>query len=533
MSDTVALTQGLPGHIGPGLVIAGKYRLEQEIGRGSMGTVYRAQHVSLGTRFAIKLISSEYSQSQDARKRFSVEAKAVAKLRSRHVVQVYDDGETPEGNPYIVLEYLDGESLEQRIEREHDVPLVDAVRIASHVGRALARAHAQGIVHRDLKPGNVFLVRTDEDEAGWLAKVLDFGIAKLDEQGGSGTTQAGTVLGTPLFMSPEQVRGASAVDHRADLYSLGMCLYHMLTGEFAFDRPNFSDVLIAICTEPLPALRVKAPWVPEAVDQWYQRACAKEPLERFQSADEMIEALAAAAGSSAASKHHSVPEGRIAPETLLGYAAPALATLEPDSKAPLIGAPASVASLSVTAVLATRDTLPAGMRVGATSPGIAPPAPGWMNPQVPIAIGVEGAAWHDSALDADPRLPTRSLKPLWIGLALGLLAVASIAATWTWLGNAPSAASSASTRAPTSPPSAQPPLTPARQPPAPAPDPTPTSAPVPAPTPMSAPTAAPPKPSSVAAERSVSSTPKTKPKVAPARQREGAGSKAPSSDLGF
>src|SRR3954471_3003413 len=295
MSETVALTQGLPSHIGPGVVIGGKYRLEAEIGRGSMGTVYRAVHVTLGQRVAIKLISAEHLQSTEARKRFAVEAKAAAKLRSRHVVQVYDDGETSEGNPYIVLEYLEGETLEQRLERDHDVPLADAVRIVAHVGRALARAHAQGIVHRDLKPANIFLVKNDDDEAGWIAKVLDFGIAKL-EQGESGTTQAGTVLGTPLFMSPEQVRGASSVDHRADLYSLGMCLFRMLTGDYAYYSPNYSDILIAICTLPLPQLREKAPWVPETVEPWFQRACAKEPLERFQSADEMTEALQAASG---------------------------------------------------------------------------------------------------------------------------------------------------------------------------------------------------------------------------------------------
>src|SRR4051812_33125682 len=296
MSETVALAQGLPSHVGPGLIIGGKYRLEEEIGRGSMGTVYRAVHVTLGQRVAIKLISGEHLQSSEARKRFSVEAKAAAKLRSRHVVQVYDDGETPEGNPYIVLEYLEGETLEQRLEREHDLPLVDAVGIVAHVSRALARAHAQGIVHRDLKPANIFLVKSEDDEVGWIAKVLDFGIAKLENQGEKGTTQAGTVLGTPLFMSPEQVRGASSVDHRADLYSLGMCLFHMLTGDYAYYSPNYSDILVAICTLPLPFLREKSPWVPVTVEQWFQRACAREPLERFQSADEMSEALQAAAG---------------------------------------------------------------------------------------------------------------------------------------------------------------------------------------------------------------------------------------------
>jgi serine/threonine-protein kinase len=326
MSGTVSL----PERIRLGLVLADKYRLEEEIGRGSMGTVYRAVHVSLGQRVAIKLISTEHSQLAEARARFSIEAKAAAKLRSRHVVQVIDDGETPEGIPYIVLEYLEGETLEQRLLREGDLALPEAIRVVTHVGRALARAHAEGIVHRDLKPANIFLVKGEEGDA-WTAKVLDFGIAKLQE-GEKGTTRAGTVLGTPLFMSPEQVRGASSVDHRADLYSLGMCLFHMLTGEYAYYSENYSETLVAICTLPLPKLREKAPWAPEAVERWFERACAKEPLERFQSADEMTEALQATGGAAPLSKHQSVPEGRIAPETLLGFAAPpALGTVPADA----------------------------------------------------------------------------------------------------------------------------------------------------------------------------------------------------------
>lgn len=425
MSETVALTQGLPSHIGPGLVIAGKYRLEQEIGRGSMGTVYQAIHVTLGQRVAIKLVSLEHLQSPEARKRFSNEAKAVAKLRSRHVVQVYDDGETPEGNPYIVLELLEGETLEQRIEREHDIPLVDAARIVSHVGRALARAHAQGIVHRDLKPANIFLVKSEDDEVGWLAKVLDFGIAKLDSHGESGTTQAGTVLGTPLFMSPEQVRGASSVDHRADLYSLGMCLYHMLTGGFAFYSANYSEILIGICTLPLPQLRARAPWVPESVEIWFQRACAKEPLERFQSADEMVEALLAAGGGTALAKHQSFPEGRIAPETLVGYAAPpALATLHRDAS------PASLAR--------TQQLTQAVSASAPTSPGFAGPSPG-EPPGAPVAISLSSS--EPRVVSGDFALPTRSPKPLLIVAGLALLAVASIALTQLML-RSPSASTS-------------------------------------------------------------------------------------------
>src|SRR6478735_924228 len=212
MNEPGAAARGLPSMIREGQVLGGKYRLEREIGRGSMGTVWSAVHLTLGQRGAIKLISAEHAQAVEARLRFGTEAKAAARLRSRYVVQVYDDGETPAGTPYIVLEYLEGETLEQRLERERDLPLNDAVRITRHVARALSRAHAAGIVHRDLKPANVFLTRSDDDDGGWLAKVLDFGIAKVAEHGiattntntttTTTTTTTGTLLGTPLFMSP-------------------------------------------------------------------------------------------------------------------------------------------------------------------------------------------------------------------------------------------------------------------------------------------------------------------------------------------
>jgi serine/threonine-protein kinase len=336
------------------------------------------------------------------RQRFSVEAKAAAKLRSRHVVQVIDDGETPEGNPYIVLELLEGETLEERVAREHDVSLADAVRVVTHVGRALARAHAQGIVHRDLKPANVFLVKSDDDEAGWVAKVLDFGIAKVAQQ--VGTTKAGTLLGTPLFMSPEQVRGASSVDHRADLYSLGMCLFHMLTGEYAYYSESYSEVLVAICTRPLPLLREKAPWLPVPMEDWFQRACAKLPIDRFQSADEMTEALqAAAGGASPLSKHKSVPEGRIAPETLVGFAAPPLVTMQVQ---------AAELGLAHTQALEPRPA------VGAAA-------------ITPVAVAVARDA---PAITGEKLPPRRSLRPWAIAAGLGLLALGSLAITLAFFG---------------------------------------------------------------------------------------------------
>ncbi len=289
--------QDLPSRLA-GTVIAGKYRIEAMIGRGGMGSVWSATHLGLGQRVAVKLIAKRYASSREARQRFDLEAKAVAQLRSRFVVQVYDNGETEDGTPYIVMELLLGESLDQRIQRQGAMQLDASLRLIGQVGRALTRAHSLGIVHRDLKPENIFLTRTEDDD-GEIAKVLDFGIAKIkspeSDAGGSGT-RTGAVLGTPLFMSPEQARGLKSVDHRTDIYSLGMVTYMMLTGQSAFSGESFGDILVAICTQPLPTIHAVARWLPVGLDAWMQRACAREAAQRYQSIDELLEGLYAAAG---------------------------------------------------------------------------------------------------------------------------------------------------------------------------------------------------------------------------------------------
>jgi serine/threonine-protein kinase len=321
MSDTVVLPQSPLLGPQPGDIIAGRYRLERELGRGAMGMVWAAMHTTLAQRVAIKLIADDKARSGEARQRFALEAKAAARLRSRHVVQVYDDGETPDGTPYIVMEYLDGQTLEERLEAGPDMGLGEAVRIATHVGRALARAHAQGVVHRDLKPANIFIAKSEDDELGWIAKVLDFGVAKVLNE--PSATRTGTIVGTPLFMSPEQIRGAAHVDHRADLYSLGMVFYNMVTRSHAFDGPSYSDVLVAICTQPLPDIRSVAPWLPPALGSWFDQACAREREARFQSADEMIEALQHAAGPHSRLTRPSVPDEVSGPSgTLVGHVPP-------------------------------------------------------------------------------------------------------------------------------------------------------------------------------------------------------------------
>jgi len=288
-----------------GVVVANRYRLDAVIGRGGMGSVWSATHLGLGHRIAIKLISREFIRSADALRRFDAEAKAAARLQSRHVVQVYDNGTLDDGTPYIAMELLSGESLQHRIEERGRIALPEAVHILGQCCKALGRAHALGIVHRDIKPDNIFLARTP-DEDGDVAKILDFGVAKVALDGNQGQTGTGMLLGTPLYMSPEQARGLKTLDTRADLYSLGLAAYTMLTGQLAINGESFGDVLLKICVEPLPRICAAAPWLPPAMEGWFQRVCAREPADRCQSAQEFVDWLRVAAGEGAAPGRPSI-----------------------------------------------------------------------------------------------------------------------------------------------------------------------------------------------------------------------------------
>jgi serine/threonine-protein kinase len=280
-------------------MVAEKYRLDALIGEGGMGSVWAATHIGLNQVVAIKFISREFVRSAEALRRFDSEAKAAAQLRSRHVVQVFDTGTLADGTPYIAMELLHGETLQARVHGGGPIPLGEAVEILSQCCKALGRAHAGGIIHRDIKPENIFLTQPTEDE-GSIVKILDFGIAKIassNEQGSQhGATRTGAVLGTPLYMSPEQARALRTLDQRTDLYSLGLVAYTMFTGNLAFSSESFGDLLFQICSAPLPSLCANAAWLPIAMEAWFQRACAREPQERFPSAQEFADALRIAAG---------------------------------------------------------------------------------------------------------------------------------------------------------------------------------------------------------------------------------------------
>lgn len=272
-----------------GLVLAGRYRLVSKLGQGGMGSVWRAEHLTLGTPVAIKLIEASIAQSEEALARFKREAQAAAELRSAHVVHIMDYG-IENGTPYIAMELLDGESLADRLSRLGRLTPLDTATILAQVARALTKAHQQSIIHRDLKPDNIFIVREGDDE---LVKVLDFGIAKkigLTSSSGGIKTHTGAMLGTPYYMSPEQAKGRAGVDHRTDIWSFGIIAYECLTGARPFDSETLASLLVAICTEPLPVPSEVAP-VPKGFDDWFAKAASRDLAVRFQSASEASQRL--------------------------------------------------------------------------------------------------------------------------------------------------------------------------------------------------------------------------------------------------
>jgi len=278
----------------PNRILAGRYRLESRMGAGGMGSIWRAEHLVLQAPVAVKLIDRDAVPDEDTVARFLREAKSAAALRSPHVVQIIDyglDGETP----FMVMELLEGENLAQRLKRLRRLSRQDTARILTHVGRAMVRAHDAGIVHRDLKPDNIFLIRNEDEEH---AKVLDFGVAKVERAalGAEGTrTRTGSILGTPFYMSPEQAQGNKAVDHRSDLWSLGVIAFECLTGKRPFYSDGLGDLVLTICVRDLPIPSDVAP-VPLGFDRWFAQACARDPEHRFSNARAMTEALREALG---------------------------------------------------------------------------------------------------------------------------------------------------------------------------------------------------------------------------------------------
>jgi serine/threonine protein kinase len=273
-----------------GDVVGRKYRIDRVLGEGGMGVVVAATDTQLERRVAIKFLLPEALANPEIVARFSREARAAAKIRSEHVVRVIEVGELDTGTPYMVMEYLEGCDLAERIRSGPPVSASDAARFVLQACEALAEAHAAGIVHRDLKPANLFLAQQPDHSVS--IKVLDFGISKAPV-GTGGITSTQAVMGSPHYMSPEQLVSAKNVDHRSDVWSLGIVLYEMLAGSPPFTGDTMPEVVAKILQSPLPSLRAVRPDAPAEIEPVIARCTAKDPTARFGDVAELARALVA------------------------------------------------------------------------------------------------------------------------------------------------------------------------------------------------------------------------------------------------
>ncbi|HET9624350.1 MAG TPA: serine/threonine-protein kinase [Kofleriaceae bacterium] len=273
----------IPSHIG-------QYRILRKIGAGGMGLVYLGEHTLLGRRAAIKTLLPAMSANSEIVERFFNEARATSAISDPGVIQIFDFGYHVDGTAYIVMELLEGEALAARILRLGKLALGDSLRMARQIASSLASAHACEIVHRDLKPENIFLVADTEAQGGERTKVLDFGICKLGT-GEIHLTQTGAMVGTPVYMSPEQCRGDEQIDGRSDIYAFGCLLFHMLTGRPPFLGEASGDLIVAHLDDTPPAPSSFVPDLPPAVDALVLRCLAKAPADRFPSMSELAHAI--------------------------------------------------------------------------------------------------------------------------------------------------------------------------------------------------------------------------------------------------
>ena len=437
-----------------GMILAGRYRLLHQLGKGGMGSVWTAEHLALHSLVAVKLLDDQIAKNPDAVERFRREAQAAATLRSAHVVQVLDygvDGTTP----FLVMEQLKGEDLAARLQRNGRLEPGMLLDIMHQVARAVGRAHEAGIVHRDLKPENVFLVDEGDHE---LVKVLDFGIAKSVAPGfAPSATRTGVTMGTPYYMSPEQAEGKREVDQRTDLWALGVIASECLTGVRPFDGQTFGELLLNICARPAPIPSTLAV-VPRHFDAWFAKATDRDPARRFQSVHELVSSLGEVVRGKAFAGAESIPlttapmDGPSAPARTLGTQASTSVTVDPEdpptiptksyggvvagalvavallagggfwllgrSGSPLASgkaeaeAEAAPAAASSVAAIATNDPAP----VAPSASAIAPEPPSTtVRPPVPRSLPEAPAAAPPRGADTDPvpaaKVPAAAAEP--------------------------------------------------------------------------------------------------------------------------
>lgn len=278
--------------IAEGDILAEKYRVDQVLGAGGMGVVVAAHHIDLDEKVAIKFLLPETLGNQEAVARFAREARSAVKIKSEHVAKVTDVGKLPNGAPYMVMEYLEGSDLSKWLQQNGALPVDQAVDFVLQACEAIAEAHTLGIVHRDLKPANLFVIR--RPDGGLSVKVLDFGISKTTglSASGSSMTRTSAVMGSPLYMSPEQMQSSRDADARSDIWSLGVILYELLTADLPFVADTMPELVARILSAPPIALRNKRPDVPDGLEAAILKCLDKDRGRRLQTVGELAAALA-------------------------------------------------------------------------------------------------------------------------------------------------------------------------------------------------------------------------------------------------
>ncbi|MEM1029697.1 MAG: serine/threonine-protein kinase [Myxococcota bacterium] len=279
--------------LSPGVWITPVVRLVRPLGAGGMSTVWVAAHMRLHTQVAVKVLAMELRRDDNARARFRRESRLWSLIQSPHLVQTLDAGELEDGTPFMVMEWLEGETLSQRLERERNLSPYDTLAIVQQLGRALTSAHTAGVVHRDIKPANLFLLRSTSTP---LLKVLDFGVAKRTAHATFNDTVAVRTLadeplGTPHFMSPEQLRSPSEVDHATDLWAVAVVTYRLLLGVRPFDAEDFPALCFSILSGEFAVPTSFDPSWPAGLDGWFRRAFSLQPRSRFESAEHAVREL--------------------------------------------------------------------------------------------------------------------------------------------------------------------------------------------------------------------------------------------------
>ena len=381
-----------------GEIVGGKYRLTRFLAGGGMGVVYEAQHAVVRRRFAIKFLRRDFSERREILMRFQREAEAAGALESENVTAAVDFGVTDDGSPYIVMEFLVGESLEALLARSRRLPVERAADLVLQACRGIAAAHVAGIIHRDLKPHNLFLCRRQDGTD--LVKVLDFGIAKLEAFDDGLATRTGLVLGTPAYMSPEQARGDRDLDARADVYGLAAILYQLLSGDKPHPGASHNAILHHIATQPAVPLRADALALPAALVAIVERGLAADVGARFASADALAEAL----GPFARREVWPAPEPPAA-TPVAETPAPAGASRGASALASAAPAPRRIVAAAAVAALV--------LVVGAAVPAIAPA------PVAPPVAPAERIATTTLAPSPTPAHPRPAAAPIGHGGAGG------------------------------------------------------------------------------------------------------------------